>query len=447
MLNVSQIVTNVKGASMSWDASHASTREEGSMRRPEGRRVQSFLGLQASCVKEASRTSMLVGEHLPDASGRDPTYAPARHRLEQFVDRPHHVVLVVLRNCRAGAPGNGSAANAWNRGCRPWSVAPCARWRADHSARVPGCRQPRMAARIRPGGLRSPWSRDPEPSHQRLQRSALHSQPGGGAPRTTEHPVRLLEDPQDVRPLHTLEGRGAVVVSGRGPLPLELGERNFERSPLREDHGPLDEVGKLAHVPGPRIPAEGVERLARDHLDVSVHRAGEALHEETDQRGDVLGSLPQRRDVDGEDVQAIVEVVAEALLLDQPSEVAVRRGDQTDVDLDRPGAADTLERLLLEDPEELRLERERDLAHLVEEECAAMGHLEASDLLRDGPGERAPLVAEELALQETRRDGGAIDLDEGSLAAAASVVNGARDQFLPRAGLAEHEHGRVGRRD
>jgi len=57
--------------------------------------------------------------------------------------------------------------------------------------------------------------------------------------------------------------------------------------------------------------------------------------------------------VDGKDVQAVEEVVPEALLLDQPSEAAVRRGDQADVDLDRPGAADTLELLLLEDPEEL----------------------------------------------------------------------------------------------
>src|SRR5436190_5436587 len=129
----------------------------------------------------------------------------------------------------------------------------------------------------------------------------------------------------------------------------------------------------------------------------------------TDQRGDVVGSLAQRRDVDREDVQAVVEVVAEALLLDQPGQVAVRRGDQADVDLDRPGAADTLELLLLEDPEELRLELEGDLADLVEEERAAMGHLEASDLLRDGPGEGAALVAEELALEKPRRDGRAID--------------------------------------
>src|SRR5438094_2931179 len=300
---------------------------------------------------------------------------------------------------------------------------------------------------VRPAALRRPRPHDPEPPHQRLQRRTLHSTPGGGAPRATEGPVRLPEDPENVHPLHSLEGRGSVLVISPGPTPPELGERNLERPPLREDHRPLDEVRELPHVPRPRIPAERLERLAGDHLDVPIHRAGETLHEETDQRGDVVGSLAQRRDVDREDVQAVVEVVAEALLLDQPGQVAVRRGDKSDVDLDRPGAADTLELLLLEDPEELRLELERDLAHLVEEERAAMGHLEASDLLRDGPGERAPLVAEEFTLEEPRWDSRAIDLDEGSLAAAASVVDGARDQFLSRAGLAEDEHGRVGRRD
>src|SRR5207244_5950037 len=46
--------------------------------------------------------------------------------------------------------------------------------------------------------LRGPRPADPEPPHQRLQRRALHSEPGGGAPRTTEHPVRLSEDAQNV---------------------------------------------------------------------------------------------------------------------------------------------------------------------------------------------------------------------------------------------------------
>ena len=67
------------------------------------------------------------------------------------------------------------------------------------------------------------------------------------------------------------------------------------------------------------------------------------------------GRLPQRRGVDREDVQAVVEIVTEPVLFHHLDEVPVRRSHQTDVDLDRPSAADALELLLLEDAEELRL--------------------------------------------------------------------------------------------
>ena len=141
---------------------------------------------------------------------------------------------------------------------------------------------------------------------------------------------------------------------------------------------------------------------------MSIHRTGEPLHEEPDKRRNVLGSLTQRGDVDGKDVQAIVEIVAEALLLHQPGEVAVRRRDDADVHLDRARTAEALELLLLQDPQELWLQLERQLAHLVEEERTAVGELEATDLLGDRVGERAALVAEQLALQERRRDRGTV---------------------------------------
>src|SRR5215813_8922602 len=176
--------------------------------------------------------------------------------------------------------------------------------------------------------LRGTGPRYPEPFDHRLQRRTLHSQPGGGAARAPDRPVRLVENAEDVHPLHRLEGPGIVSVISPSRAPLELRERNFERSTLREDHGPLDEVGELSHVPRPRVAAERLEGLTAYHLDLAVHRTGEALQEATYQGRDVLGSLAQRRDEDGEDVQAMVEVVAETPRLDHPGEVAVRRGDQ-----------------------------------------------------------------------------------------------------------------------
>src|SRR5260370_277702 len=309
---------------------------------------------------------------------------------------------------------------------------------------IPGIRNtaPR-AGEVWPG---SGGAGDREPLHQRLKSRPLHPEARGGAPGAAEHPVRLLEDAHDMGPLDSLERRRAVVLRHRGRPAGEMCERDREPRAGRKNHRPLDQVLELADVPRPGVAAHRVQGLGRDHLDPPLHPPGEALNEMTHQRLDVLGSLPQRRDLDREDVQAVVEVVAEPLLLDHLDEVAVRRGDQADVDLDRPGAAEALERLLLEDLEELRLELERDLAYLVEEERAAVRHLEAPELLRDGAGERAAFVAEELALDEARRNGGAVDFDEGPLAAAAPVVNGACDQLLPRTRLAEDEDRRVGLR-
>src|ERR1043166_8364962 len=75
-----------------------------------------------------------------------------------------------------------------------------------------------------------------------------------------------------------------------------------------------------------------------------------------------------------------------------------------------------------------------------------VGQLEAPDLLRDRAGERAALVAEELALQKAERDRRAIDFDEGLVAARAEIVDRPRDHLFAGAGLAEDENGRIGRR-
>ena len=77
-----------------------------------------------------------------------------------------------------------------------------------------------------------------------------------------------------------------------------------------------------------------------------------------------------------------------------------------------PRAPEALELLLLKDPEELRLQLHGNLSDLVEEEGPAVGHFEPADLLSDRAGEGTALVTEELALEETRRNRGAVQLDE-----------------------------------
>ena len=86
---------------------------------------------------------------------------------------------------------------------------------------------------------------------------------------------------------------------------------------------------------------------------------------------------------------------------------------------------------------------QRHVADLVEEERAAVALLELADAAAVGAGEGALLVAEQLALQQGLRDGGAVEGQERRLGPGAVLVDGAGDQFLAGAALAGDQHRHV----
>ena len=100
------------------------------------------------------------------------------------------------------------------------------------------------------------------------------------------------------------------------------------------------------------------------------------------------------------------------MLFDLLLQIAIRRGDDADVDANVRRAADPLEALLLEEPQQLGLQPRRHLADLVEEDRSAVGHLEQSFLLHARVRERAALVAEQLALEQLLRESRARDVHE-----------------------------------
>ena len=81
--------------------------------------------------------------------------------------------------------------------------------------------------------------------------------------------------------------------------------------------------------------------------------------------------------------------------------------------------------------------RQRDLADLVEEQRAAVGLLEAALAARDGAGERALLVPEQLALEQALGERRAVEAHERAGSRAASCWWMRRgDQLLAGAALA-----------
>ena len=154
------------------------------------------------------------------------------------------------------------------------------------------------------------------------------------------------------------------------------------------------------------------------------------------QGGQVFGALAQRGQFDWKHNHAVVEIAAEASTLNQLLKVAMGGHDDAHIDGRRLIGADSLHFAFFKDAQQLGLHRWRHIADLVEEERAAMSLLELAGVALCGAGERAFLVAEELALNQLGRNGGAVEGNKWGMGAWAFFVQRARHQLFAGAGFA-----------
>jgi len=160
-------------------------------------------------------------------------------------------------------------------------------------------------------------------------------------------------------------------------------------------------------------------------------------------------SLPRARSggSNAQHAQAVIEIRAEAPGLDRAVEIHVRRRDDPHVDRDRFLSAEPLDLPSLQEAQQARLALDRHVADLVEKQRTAVRRFDPAHAPLVRAGERAALIAEQLRLQQVMRNRPAVDRDERPLAAAGTLVNRERRQFLAGARLAGDEYARVGLRD
>ena len=132
---------------------------------------------------------------------------------------------------------------------------------------------------------------------------------------------------------------------------------------------------------------------------------------------DLLLPLAQRRQPHLDDVEPIVEILAEAACLHLRGEIPVGRSEHADVDARGARIADAPDLALLQHAEQRGLDGRRKLADLVEQQRPAVRLLEETALRRARVGERSLGVAEELALDQRRGNGTAVDRHERALGA------------------------------
>ena len=100
------------------------------------------------------------------------------------------------------------------------------------------------------------------------------------------------------------------------------------------------------------------------------------LDEGAGQQLDVAFPIPQRWQHQDDDVEPVVEVLAELSPAHGLSQIDVRCRDDADIDLPALLSADPANAASLQGAQQLRLELQRQRADLVQEQRAAVGELE-----------------------------------------------------------------------
>src|SRR4029453_16343098 len=129
-------------------------------------------------------------------------------------------------------------------------------------------------------------------------------------------------------------------------------------------------VLELADIAGPGVAAEHGDRVRIDAIDRLALLGGKPRDEMADELRQIFKPLAQRRHPDGEDVPPVIEVLAEAALIDEADQVLAGRRDQADVHVDPCFPAGGLDLAILQSAEKLELGIERQLADFVEEQRA-----------------------------------------------------------------------------
>src|SRR6266446_7750525 len=283
--------------------------------------------------------------------------------------------------------------------------------------------------------------RDPQLIHLVCQRRPLEAQASCRSTSASHNPIAFAERSQNLFSLGLLQCI----------TPAEAwGIQNFsqgysQRWTRGQQSGPLHKVLKFPDVARPAIAREGVHRFVGNTLDLFSHAPSVLIGEVVNQKRNVITAISQRRDINRKHVQTIVKITSELFFGDQLGDVGIRGRQYANIDALSASTAQALKFLLLQNSQKLGLQFERYIADLVQKERSLVRQLESSNPLGDGAGERAFLMAKQLAFEKAERNGCAIHLYKCVALARTQVVNCTGDNLLAGTRLALDEDRRVGR--
>src|ERR1035437_1101646 len=214
-----------------------------------------------------------------------------------------------------------------------------------------------------------------------------------------------------------------------------------------ENRRALDGVAQFARIAWPIVSKQPFEKAWRQTRNGAFVALIHVVDHSRGNGGNVRGVVAQRRHLDVEDVESVEEVPTQLAAGHRLLRVLVGRCDYAHVNRCFGFAPEAAQPAVFQHAEQLGLCGGWHLANLVEQQRSLFRKFETAGASLDCSGERALLVAEDLALDQGRWDCRAVNRDKGLRASGAEVVQGARDEFLAGAALARNQDGNIGRGD
>jgi len=187
-----------------------------------------------------------------------------------------------------------------------------------------------------------------------------------------------------------------------------------------QEHGTFDSIAKFTHIARPAIAHQELPGAGCNRSKVLAELLIEPFEKKLGQQNNIGASIAQWWYLDGDDVEAIVEITTKPFFIDRSIKLHISGGNDPGVGLDVDNAPNPFEPLFLNDPQELGLHGQGTITDFIDQHGAGVGQLEQSafDATRIRKG--ALLMAEQFGLHEIVRYRGAFNGHKRLVGTAAS---------------------------
>ena len=204
----------------------------------------------------------------------------------------------------------------------------------------------------------------------------------------------------------------------------------------------VHQVRQLPHIARPLVGAQRLRKIGRKtHLFVALE--GKFLGKKIQQQRYIDRALTQRRRADGQHIETVVQVFPKPAGNNLRLQVAVGSGNHPHIDLYRLGTAHRIHHPLLQHPQQLDLQLQRQVTNFIQKNRAIVGQLEAALAVCGSAGESPFAVPEQLALDEVLGYCRTVDGHKVSRRAIGEIMQRACDDFLAGATLAGNQYARA----